>query len=260
MTVPSRPQTIEMIPVDAIHVLNPRARNRRQHREIVENISTIGLKRPITVSRRKTDGAVRYDLVCGEGRLEAFRMLGETEIPAVVIDVAEADCLVMSLVENIARRQHRPIDLMAEIGNLAKRGYNDAEIAEKIGCSRSWVNHVVTLLERGEERLVAAVEAGLIPIAMATEIAQAESEEAQTILMEAYESGKIRGKKLAAIRRLLDQRLRKRKGAKDRGLGRRTQSKRLTADDLLRVYQRECPSGKFMSKRSIVLSSAARAL
>ena len=36
----------------------------------------------------------------------------------------------MSLVENIARRQHRAIDLMVEIGNLAKRGYSDAEIAE----------------------------------------------------------------------------------------------------------------------------------
>lgn len=250
MTVPSRAQTIEMIPVDAIHVLNPRARNRRQHREIVENISTIGLKRPITVSRRKTKNAVRYDLVCGEGRLEAFRMLGETKIPAVVIDVAEAECLVMSLVENIARRHHRPIDLMGEIGNLAKRGYNDAEIAEKIGCSRGWVSHVVALLERGEERLVAAVEAGLIPIAMATEIAHAESEEAQTILIEAFESGKIWGKKLAAIRRLLDIRLGQRKGAKDGGLGRRSHTKRLTADDLLRVYQREADKQRLLARKA----------
>jgi ParB family transcriptional regulator, chromosome partitioning protein len=250
MTVPTRPQIIEMIPVDAIHVLNPRARNRRQHREIVENISLIGLKRPITVSRRQTENAVRYDLVCGEGRLEAFRMLGETEIPAVIIDVAEAECLVMSLVENIARRQHRPIDLMAEIGNLARRGYGDAEIADKIGCSRSWVNHVVTLLERGEQRLVAAVEAGLIPVAMATEIAQAESEEAQTILMEAYESGKIRGKKLAAVRRLLDLRLRNKKGAKDQSLGRRAHSKRLTADDLLRVYQREADKQRLLARKA----------
>lgn len=250
MTVPSRPQTIEMIPVDAIHVLNPRARNRRQHREIVDNISLIGLKRPITVSRRQTENAVRYDLVCGEGRLEAFRMLGETEIPAVVIDVAEAESLVMSLVENIARRQQRPIDLMAEIGNLAERGYGEAEIAEKIGCSRSWVYHVVMLLERGEGRLVAAVEAGLIPVAMATEIAQAESEEAQTILMEAYESGKIRGKKLAAVRRLLDLRLRNKKGAKNPGLGRRSHTKRLTADDLLRVYQREADKQRLLARKS----------
>jgi len=250
MTVPSHAQTIEMIPVDAIQVLNPRARNRRQHREIVDNIAAVGLKRPITVSRRKTENAVRYDLVCGEGRLEAFRMLGESDIPAVVIDVAEAECLVMSLVENIARRQHRPIDLMAEIGNLAKRGYGDAEIAEKIGYSRSWVNDVVMLLERGEERLVAAVEAGLIPIAMATEIAQAESEEAQSILMEAYESGKIRGKKLAAVRRLLDLRLRKRKEANKKGPGRHAHSKRPTAADLLRVYQRAADSQRLLARKA----------
>lgn len=250
MTIPSHSQTIELIPVDAIHVLNPRARNRRQHREIVDNIAAVGLKRPITVSRRKSGNGVRYDLVCGEGRLEAFRMLGEAEIPAVVIDAAEAECLVMSLVENIARRLQRPIDLMAEIGNLAKRGYGASEIAGKIGCSPSWVSHVVTLLERGEDRLVAAVEAGLIPVAMATEIAMAESAEAQAILIEAYESGKIRGKKLVAVRRLLDLRLRGKKATKDRGLGRKNDSRRLTADDLLRVYQREADRQRLLARKA----------
>ena len=47
-----RPSRIEMIPISRITVLNPRARNKRQHREIVNNIEAIGLKRPITVSRR----------------------------------------------------------------------------------------------------------------------------------------------------------------------------------------------------------------
>src|SRR3546814_11288914 len=94
MTVPSRPQTIEMIPLDAIHVLNPRARNRRQHHEIVDNIAAVGLKRPITVSRRAAANSVRYDLVRGEGRLEAFRRLGEAEIPPVVIEDGEEDCAV----------------------------------------------------------------------------------------------------------------------------------------------------------------------
>src|SRR3546814_5407474 len=115
---------------------------------------------------------------------------------------------------------------MAEIGKIAKRGDSDAESAEKIGCSRFFFFHIVTLLKRGEERLVAAVEAGLIPIAMAIEIAQAQGEEAQTVLMEAYESGKIRGKKIGTIRRLLDRRLRSKRGVKDRGLGRRSYAKR----------------------------------
>jgi ParB family chromosome partitioning protein len=157
MPIPTRAHVIEMIPIDAIQVLNPRARNKRQHREIVDNIAAVGLKRPITVRRRPEDPTC-FDLVCGEGRIEAFRLLGEQEIPAVVIEAREADCLVMSLVENIARRPHRPIDLVVEIGSLAKRGYSDVEICRKIGCSRSWVNHIVMLLERGEERLVSAVE------------------------------------------------------------------------------------------------------
>ena len=113
-----RPNRIEMIPISRITVLNPRARNKRQHREIVNNIEAIGLKRPITVSRREGAGGPRYDLVCGEGRLEAFQMLGQTEIPAVVIEASESECLVMSLIENIARRTPRPIDLMKEIGAL----------------------------------------------------------------------------------------------------------------------------------------------
>ena len=40
------------IPTEQIRVLNPRVRNRRNFEEIVENISRVGLKRPITVSRR----------------------------------------------------------------------------------------------------------------------------------------------------------------------------------------------------------------
>ena len=72
-------------------------------------------------------------------------MLGETEIPAIVIEAPENDCLVMSLVENIARRQHRPLDLMQEIGSLHNRGYSDTEIADKIGCTPSWVNMIVAL-------------------------------------------------------------------------------------------------------------------
>lgn len=242
--------TIEMIPLDAIQVLNPRARDRRQHRTIVDNIAAVGLKRPITVSRRQSGETVRYDLVCGEGRVEAFRMLGEQEIPAVVIDAAEEDCLVKSLVENIARRPHRPIDLMVEIGSLAKRGYCDAEIAERIGCSRSWVYSVLVLLERGEERLVAAVEAGLVPIGMAVEIATAKSDEAQAILMEAYESGKIKGKKIAAIRRLLDLRLRQRKGIKGLKLGRKSHSRTINADELLRAFQREADKQRLLARKA----------
>ena len=247
----ARPQQIEMIPISRITVLNPRARNKRQHREIVNNIEAIGLKRPITVSRRPGEGSPRYDLVCGEGRLEAFQMLGQTEIPAVVIEAAEAECLVMSLVENIARRQHRPIDLMEEIGSLHRRGYNDTEIAAKIGVTPSWVNMIVTLLERGENRLVAAVETGLIPISLAVDIARANTDEAQNLLIDAYESGQLRGKKLGAVRRMLDQRVKRNgRAAAVHGLGRRNANRRMTSTDLMQIYQREAEKQRILVKKS----------
>lgn len=242
-------QKVEMIPIARISILNPRARNKRQHRDIVDNIEAVGLKRPITVSRRNGPGPIRYDLVCGEGRIEAFRMLGETEIPAIVIEAAETDCLVMSLVENIARRKHRPIDLMQEIGSLRKRGYSDADIGAKIGVSANWVSMIVTLLEHGEERLVAAVESGLIPVSFAIDIARSDSGDVQNVLMDAYEAGMIKGKKLTAVRRLLDQRLRRSK-VPDSGFGRRNGPRHVTATDLMKVYQREAEKQRLLVKKS----------
>ena len=111
---------IVMVPVHSVNVLNPRSRNRKVFNELVTSISHLGLKRPITVSRRA--GTAVFDLVCGQGRLEAFIALGQKEIPAVILDVEEEDCFVMSLVENLARRQHSPLELVEEIGALKKRG------------------------------------------------------------------------------------------------------------------------------------------
>jgi hypothetical protein len=53
---------VQMVPVDAITVLNPRARNKRVFHELITSIAHLGLKKPITVSRRAT--APGYDLVC----------------------------------------------------------------------------------------------------------------------------------------------------------------------------------------------------
>lgn len=246
-----RSNGVEMIPISRIKVLNSRARNKRQHREIVNNIEAIGLKRPITVARHNGPGGARYDLVCGEGRLEAFQMLGQSEIPAVVVEASESQCLVMSLVENIARRTPRPIDIMREIGALRARGYSDTAIGEKLGVGASWVNMIASLLERGEERLVAAVETGVIPITLAMEISKAESEEAQTLLLDAYETGKLRGKKLAAARRMLDMRLRAQgKGLPSGRLGRKGSGRRMTANDLMQVYQREAEKQRLLVKKS----------
>jgi ParB family chromosome partitioning protein len=96
---------VQMIPIEQINVLNPRSRNKVIFQGIVSNISNIGLKKPITLARRAQplDGKI-YDLACGEGRLDAFIALGQTEIPALIEDATREDCFLISLVENLARR------------------------------------------------------------------------------------------------------------------------------------------------------------
>ena len=86
---------VEMIPIDQINVLNPRMpQNKIIFQTIVSNISNLGLKRPITVARRaEANDGKPYDLVCGQGRLEAFIALGQTEIPAIVRDVSKGRLL-----------------------------------------------------------------------------------------------------------------------------------------------------------------------
>lgn len=79
MTKQHRQGSVHMIPIDLIVVLNPRDRNHRVFGEIVNNIKTIGLKKPITVTpRRSADGQDQFLLICGEGRLKAYQELGET--------------------------------------------------------------------------------------------------------------------------------------------------------------------------------------
>jgi len=79
-------EKIEFIPIDKIRILNPRTRQRRLHCAVVESIRTVGLKKPIKVSRTGSkDGML--DLVYGQGRLEAFRELGYNTIPAIVVDI-----------------------------------------------------------------------------------------------------------------------------------------------------------------------------
>ena len=243
---------IAMIPVDRIVVLNPRARDKRRFREIVENIGKVGLKRPITVTPISSgDGEPTYGVVCGEGRLKACVELGQSEVAAVVVEASVQDCLVMSLVENCARRQHRPADLLRDVGTLRKRGYTDRQIAAKIGCTYEWVNMIGGLLERGEERLLAAVETGVLPLSVAVEIARADEAEVQRLLAQAYAEKKLSGGKLTKVRRLLDARRRRGREVDDNPFGTRGGPRRpTTTDALMRVYKREADRQKVFVKKS----------
>jgi ParB family transcriptional regulator, chromosome partitioning protein len=254
-STPLSQRTLTTIRIEKIRILNPRARNQRNFNEIVKSIAQVGLKRPITVSPRTSEtDSFEYDLVCGQGRIEAFVQLGQSEIPALIIDAEESDCLVMSLVENCARRQHRAIDLLEDIGTLRKRGYDDQEIAEKIGVTQDYIRMISTLLNKGEERLVNAVEIGVLPLNMAIEIAKSDDDDVQRALTQAYTEKKLRGRKLVVVRRLIDQRRRRGKHLHGQIYGhRRDGTKRaLTSESMIRVYRQEADRQRLMIKKAEV--------
>ena len=240
------PETVTLVPINRIEILNSRDRNMKVFEEIVDNIRTIGLKKPITVAERSgDDGDPRYVLVCGEGRLNAFRILGETHIPALVVDVSDEDAFIMSLAENIARRGYRPLEILADIEVLRKRGYSAEIIIQKTVLSPKYVKDIVFLLDQGEERLIEGVQRGTIPLTTALEIARA-NENASTagedgqanlgdLLQEAYENGQLKGRQIIEAKRLIEKRLEHGPASPNRD-----QIKPPTSSySLVRTYQRE---------------------
>ena len=132
------PESVTLVPIDQIEVLNSRDRNMKDFEEIVENIRSIGLKKPITVTEREgADGAPAYLLVCDEGRLNAFRLLDESHIPALVVNVTDEDAFIMSPAENIARRGHRPLEILAAIELLLARYDSIDDIITRTGLSKN---------------------------------------------------------------------------------------------------------------------------
>ena len=231
------PDRVRLVPIARIEILNSRDRNAKVFEEIVENIQTIGLKKPITVTQRPglSEEPV-YLLVCGEGRLNAFRLLGETHIPALIVDVSDEDAFIMSLAENIARKGHRPLEILADIELLMARDSGLDDIVARTGLSQKYVRDIIFLLEKGEERLIEAVQHGTLPLSAAIQIARAKTDDTDLgdMLEEAYQSGELKANQLFDAKQLL---------AKRREHGPKSKNSRPklpnSAHSLVKTYQRE---------------------
>ena len=241
-------QTV-LVPVDSIAVVNPRLRSKKVFDEITANIAKLGLKRPITVATRATEDGDEptYELVCGQGRLEAFKVLGQLQIPAIVINASSEDCLVMSLVENLARRQHHSLDLLRDIQRLKDIGYSDPEIAAKTQLSKKYVHGVIKLLESHEHRLLRAVESGKIPVSVAVDIADADDVGVQSVLRQAYEKKLLRGGRLMVAKRLVQAR---QKHGKGRASADKRSRRSLSVDTLLKTYENDVEKKRVLLRRA----------
>ena len=196
------------VPLDQIRVLNPRKRDAKKFANVFESIRTLGLKKPIKVSRRRTraESEPAYDLVYGQGRLEAFKALGHTTIPALVVNISKEDRMLLSLVENMARRYPRHSDLMDEILRLHEKQISNREIGRRLGMSDPMVAGYLALRQSGEERLLDAALKGAVPVSVAMEIAKVRDIDEQRAFLEAYQSGAFGTVSIRSVKRLLEQR------------------------------------------------------
>ena len=242
-------ENVQCIPIDKITVPNPRTRGKKKFKQIIANIAEVGLKKPITVAEyRSVDGETRYLLGCGQGRLEAYVSLGETEIPAMVIEATKEDLMLISLIENLARRQPTTMEHARKIADMKDRGDSPADIAHKTGLHVSYVHGILKLLAKGEERLLRAVEKEQIPLTVAITIASSTDATVQRALAEAYEKKELRGKALLRVRRLVEER-RSRGKALHRGVPCRGNSE-VSSEQLLMVYREETARQKAVVQKA----------
>jgi len=240
---------IHMIPLEQITILNPRQRGKKKFQQISNNIAKLGLKKPVTVAR--VNGSAErptYNLVCGQGRYETYKAMGQTVIPAFVIIGSKEQQMLISLAENLARRYHTAVELVTEVRSLHERGYKFSEIAQKIDLDVTYVRGIVKLLEKGEERLLMAVEKGQLPLSVAMTIATSDDKTVQRELAEAYERNDLRGKALLRARRLIESR-RSRGKAIRRGVSRQQHNGR-PPETLLKTYQKETARQRLVIQKS----------
>jgi ParB family chromosome partitioning protein len=243
-------EEIKLISIESIRILNPRHRDRKKFEAIVQSIKNLGLKKPIKVSLRSAQEGQEpgYDLVAGQGRIEACLALGFKEIPAIVVSISKEDRLLMSLVENMARRFPNTMDLMNEIQRLKAQGDSNTVIGKKLDIADSFVGGLLKLMNAGEERLLEAALKNKIPLGVAIDIVSTDSTEAQRELLKAYENGQLNQAAIRSVKRLIEQR---RIWGKKRLRG-HDQRTRTTAEGLVNAYRRETDRQKSLIRKAKV--------
>lgn len=117
--------------------------------ELARSIQEQGVIQPVLVRKVDTD---RYEIIAGERRLRAVKLLGLTEIPAIVRRVADADVLEMSIIENIQREELNALEEAKAYRRLAQEfGHTQDRIASRVGKDKTSVSNLLRILNLPEE-------------------------------------------------------------------------------------------------------------
>jgi ParB family chromosome partitioning protein len=126
--------------------------------ELAESIRQHGvlepvLVRPIPLTPYESAGC-RFELVAGERRWRASRLAGLSTIPAILLSESTDDraMLELAITENLQREDLHPLDEALAFGRMQQElGYSYAQIAERLGKSKGYVQNRTRLLQLDEE-------------------------------------------------------------------------------------------------------------
>ncbi|HXN40927.1 MAG TPA: ParB/RepB/Spo0J family partition protein [Myxococcaceae bacterium] len=142
----------QRIPVDRIDPFPyqfRRAFDGDKLRELSESMRQIGLKQSILVRPMRD----RFEVVSGERRLRAAKLLGWTSISAVVQDLSNLEAALGGLVENVQREDLTPIERARAFKQLNDPPFNlsQREIARRVALDQSVIVRTVELLKQPEQ-------------------------------------------------------------------------------------------------------------
>ena len=130
--------------------LNPRKEFREDDlAELADSIRVKGLVQPILA--RPEPGGQGYEIVAGERRWRAAQRAGLTQVPVIVRELDDREVLELAIIENVQRADLNAIEEAGGYRDLVERyGYNQEQLAEIIGKSRSHVANTLRLLKLPE--------------------------------------------------------------------------------------------------------------
>jgi len=124
----------------------PRSRfNEESLRELASSISELGVIQPITVRKLEFN---KFQLVSGERRFRASKLIGKITIPAFIRVANDQESLEMALVENIQRQDLDPIEISLSYQRLIEEIEITQEVlSDRVGKSRSTIANYLRLLK-----------------------------------------------------------------------------------------------------------------
>ena len=119
--------------------------NEEALRELASSIRELGVIQPITVRKLSFN---KYQLVSGERRFRASKLIGNQSIPAYIRIANDQESLEMALVENIQRQDLDPIEIALSYQRLIDEiQLTQEQMSERVGKNRSTIANYLRLLK-----------------------------------------------------------------------------------------------------------------